>query len=80
MNLTSGATGMSHAPEFTDNRDGNTLAEALAQVLGGRISGMPGARPAELAIASAFFSPRGLADLTPYIDRLRRSNRPRLTT
>ena len=29
MNLTSGATGMSYAPEFIDNRDGNTLAEPL---------------------------------------------------
>jgi hypothetical protein len=53
--LTSGATGMSHAPEFIDNRDGNTLAEALARVLGSCIpGGLDGAtvRPEELAIAS----------------------------
>jgi hypothetical protein len=75
MNLTSGATGVSHAPEFIDNRDGNTLAKALARVLGASISGEfaePGARPAELAIAAAFFSPKGLADLAPHIDGLQR--------
>ena len=58
---------MKFAPEFIDNRDGNTLAEALAQISGGRIGGVSpdGVRPAELAIAAAFFSPKGLDDLPP---------------
>jgi hypothetical protein len=52
---------MSPAPEFIDNRNGNTLAEALAQLLGGTIAGglsESGPRPAEVAIASAFFRRR----------------------
>src|SRR5262249_17413465 len=67
---------MNFVPEFIDNRDGNTLAEALARVLGGTIEGgsaVPAAgRPADLAIAAAFFSPKGLADLAPHIDGLQR--------
>ena len=63
------------APEFIDNRDGNTLAEALAGLLRGSVRGglaEAGVRPAELAIASAFFSPKGLADLAPHLDGLQR--------
>jgi hypothetical protein len=66
---------MNFAPEFIDNRNGNTLAEALAQLLGERISGdltAAGPRPTELAIAAAFFSPKGLADLVRHIDGLER--------
>jgi hypothetical protein len=66
---------MNWTPEFIDNRDGNTLAEALARLLGGgAVGGMEesNVRPAELAIASAFFSPKGLADLAPHIDGLER--------
>ena len=66
---------MNFAPEFIDNRNGNTLAEALARLLGGTVSGglaEATIRPAELAIASAFFSPKGLADLAPHIDGLER--------
>jgi hypothetical protein len=66
---------MIFAPEFIDNRDGNTLAEALVRLLGGSVSGGMAesvARPAEVAIASAFFSPKGLADLAPHIDGLER--------
>jgi hypothetical protein len=66
---------MNFAPEFIDNRDGNTLAEALAQLLGDNMAGglsAAGVRPAELAIASAFFSPKGLTDLAPHIDGLQR--------
>jgi hypothetical protein len=46
---------MNCAPDFIDNRDGNTLADALARVLGGSIrEGLAEAagRPAELAIAA----------------------------
>src|SRR5215831_9040211 len=66
---------MNFAPEFIDNRDGNTLAEALAGLLGGSVPGglaETAVRPAELAVAAAFFSPKGLADLTPHIDGLQR--------
>jgi superfamily II DNA or RNA helicase len=66
---------MNWTPEFIDNRDGNTLAEALARLLGGSATGgiaEENARPAEVSIASAFFSPKGLADLAPHIDGLER--------
>ena len=56
-------------PEFIDNRDGNTLARALAAVFGAPGYG-PGAAeegaaapPAEVCIASAFFSPAGFAHI-----------------
>jgi hypothetical protein len=66
---------MNSTPEFIDNRNGNTLAGALAHVLG--VSGVAGSaettgRPADLAIAAAFFSPKGLADLAPHLDGLQR--------
>jgi hypothetical protein len=66
---------MNLAPEFIDNRNGNTLAEALARLLGGSVGGglaEDGSRPAELAIAAAFFSPAGLADLAPHLDGIER--------
>jgi hypothetical protein len=66
---------MNGAPEFIDNRDGNTLAEALARLLGGARDGMaeeaPG-RPSDLAVAAAFFSPKGLSDLSPHLEGLDR--------
>jgi hypothetical protein len=64
-------------PEFIDNRNGNTLAEALARILGA--SSRDGfnegysVRPADLSIASAFFSPAGLARIAPMIDGLQRT-------
>jgi hypothetical protein len=67
--------GIPARPEFIDNRNGNTLAGALALLLGGSIKGNlaeSGLRPAEVAIASAFFTPKGLADLAPHIDGLQR--------
>jgi hypothetical protein len=66
---------MTGAPEFIDNRDGNTLAAALARVLGGSagcIAEGPAALPSELAVAAAFFSPKGLSDLSPHIEGLDR--------
>ena len=59
-------------PEFIDNRNGNTLAAALAAVLGGatltggaqKSNGGPG----RLDIASAFFSPAGFAEIAPHLD------------
>ncbi len=66
--------GMTRAPEFIDNRDGNTLALALSRVLGGGgaagVSEAPVGRPEEIAIAAAFFSPAGLASLAPHLDGL----------
>jgi phosphatidylserine/phosphatidylglycerophosphate/cardiolipin synthase-like enzyme len=62
---------MSH-PEFIDNRDGNTLAAALADVLGHTAqaegSQGAGARPGRLDIASAFFSPAGFAQIVDHCD------------
>jgi hypothetical protein len=66
---------MNGAPEFIDNRDGNTMAEALVRVLGGSLGGMAeeaAARPADLAVAAAFFSPKGLSDLSPHLEGLDR--------
>jgi hypothetical protein len=66
---------MNDAPEFIDNRDGNTLVEALAFLLGGSNAGMgeeAAARPADLAIAAAYFSPKGLSDLSPQLEGLGR--------
>jgi hypothetical protein len=67
---------MTSTPEFIDNRDGNTLAVALARVLGGTLPGgmgeSPAVRPAELAVASAFFTPTGLAGLAPHLDGMQR--------
>lgn len=63
------------APEFIDNRNGNTLAEALARLLGGSVGDSfaeGGPRPADLAIATAFFSPQGLADLAPHLEGIAR--------
>lgn len=58
-------------PEFIDNRDGNTMALALRRVLGGGRRNEvdeSAVRPAELAIAAAFFSPKGLSDLAPQLE------------
>src|SRR5438132_1132189 len=69
------ATIQGSQPEFIDNRNGNTLAEALARVLGGSLGGIADgspARPSELAIAAAFFSPKGLSDVSPHLEGLER--------
>ncbi len=59
-------------PEFIDNRDGNTLAVALADVLGraaqAKGSQEAGACPGRLDIASAFFSPAGFAQIVDHCD------------
>ena len=63
---------MSETPKFIDNRDGNTLLEALTRVLGASGNPRAQARPTDLAVASAFFSPTGLARLTPLIEGMSR--------
>jgi hypothetical protein len=60
---------------IVDNIDGNTLAEALARLLGASAArglAEAAARPPERAIAAAFFSPQGLANLARHIDGLER--------
>lgn len=47
----------SNRPTFIDNRDGNTLAQALAGVLDTAVG------PSELRVATAFFSPSGFAHI-----------------
>jgi hypothetical protein len=66
---------MNDVPEFIDNRNGNTLELALRRVLGANDSAFAEnstVRPAELAIAAAFFSPKGLADLAPQLEGIPR--------
>lgn len=61
-------------PDFIDNRNGNTLAQALAEVLGGGAKGYgPGmaeehaVSPAAVSIASAFFSPAGFSHIADHL-------------
>ena len=49
-------------PEFIDNREGNTLADALGEALAG-----PGDVPPELRIATGFFSPAGFARIADHV-------------
>ena len=59
-------------PEFIDNRDGNTLARGLGEVLGPAnvISEAQGDRPDELRIATGFFSPSGFSRIAKHIARI----------
>jgi hypothetical protein len=66
------------APEFIDNRDGNTLVVAIDDLL---TSGLPrgnggaaerGAVPGQLDIATAFFSPAGFAAISHKLGELER--------
>src|SRR5689334_16949015 len=65
-------------PEFIDNRDGNTLAAAIADLL---VNGLPkkngglgerGPVPGQLDIATAFFSPAGFAAISERLGELER--------
>ena len=55
---------MNRQPSFIDNRDGNTLAQALGTLLGvapeSRV-GEPTEKPDQVSIATAFFSLTGFA-------------------
>ncbi len=56
-------------PDFIDNRDGNTLAQALGAVLGVSAGGgLSGAiePPDQVRIATAFFSPTGFAQIADH--------------
>ena len=48
-------------PDFVDNRDGNTLAQALAEALGvdNNQSEESPTPPSEVRIATGYFSPAG---------------------
>lgn len=58
-------------PDFIDNLDGNTLAQALRDVLGGATGGdgvaEPVEPPAEARIATAFFNPTGFAEIADHL-------------
>lgn len=57
-------------PDFIDNRDGNTVAAAIGDLLVNGLptrrsaAGEPGPRPGRLDIATAFFSPSGFAAIS----------------
>jgi hypothetical protein len=60
-------------PEFIDNRNGNTLAAALAAILSGTGSNgglQESAPPGRLDIASAFFSPAGFSEIVDHLNGL----------
>ncbi len=57
---------MTPEPAFIDNRDGNTLARALGEVLGvdaGPEADETSGAPGQVRIATAFFSPTGFAHI-----------------
>lgn len=61
---------MTDSPDFVDNRDGNTLAQALALVLGFDAKGKKlseGNVPNLVRIATAFFSPTGFSQIGDYL-------------
>jgi len=61
---------VNHPPDFIDNRDGNTLALALATVLGGHVDGdaaESGDPPDTVRIATAFFNPTGFAWIADHL-------------
>ena len=58
-------------PDFIDNRDGNTLAQALGAVLGVGAGGglSEGTEPPDqVRIATAFFSPTGFAHIADHLE------------
>jgi hypothetical protein len=61
---------MPERPNFIDNRDGNTLAQALGAVLGVSAAGGLSERvepPDQVRIATAFFSPTGFAQIADHL-------------
>ena len=57
-------------PDFVDNRDGNTMVQALAEALGVTNSQAeaPHAPPQEVRIATGFFSPAGFGRIAEYLE------------
>lgn len=61
---------MTSLPEFIDNRDGNTLANALRTFLGAEVGQAPDASadaPESVRIATAYFNPTGFARIADYL-------------
>ena len=54
-------------PDFIDNRNENTLEQALGEVLEGSSSGCPND---EVRIATAFFSPTGFAKISDFLKKV----------
>jgi hypothetical protein len=58
-------------PDFIDNRNGNTLAQALGEALGAAAAGglgEPADPPDEVRIATAYFSPTGFARIADHLE------------
>ena len=64
---------MNRQPSFIDNRDGNTLAQALGTLLGVAPEsqvGEPTEKPDQVSIATAFFSPTGFAHIADQLEEI----------
>ena len=63
---------MNAHPVFVDNRDGNTLAQALGEVLCGTNDGVgeSTSAPDQVRIATAFFNPTGFAQIADHLRRV----------
>ncbi len=63
---------MNAHPVFVDNRDGNTLAQALGEALRGATDGVgePTGAPDQVRIATAFFNPTGFAQIADHLRRV----------
>ncbi len=62
---------MTNRPDFIDNRDGNTLAQALGEALAAPAAdglGESNDPPDEVRIATAYFSPTGFARIADYLE------------
>ena len=60
---------MNARPDFIDNREGNTLAQALGAALGAGTDGVRQSTdpPDQIRIATAFFNPTGFAHIAEYL-------------
>ena len=64
---------MTREPSFIDNRNGNTLAQALGTLLGvppESQAGAPPEKPDQISIATAFFSPTGFAHIADQLQEI----------
>ena len=64
---------MNRKPAFIDNRNGNTLAQALGTVLGVAPEsqvGEPAEKPDQVSIATAFFSPTGFSHVADHLETI----------
>ena len=59
-------------PDFIDNRDGNTLAQALGAALGAGTDAVSESTdpPDQVRIATAFFNPTGFAKIAEHLQRV----------